>query len=182
MATMSSTRIESLFGYLDGLMSRPDTLELADVLRRTAVTLDDVAEYVRFNDQHYVRNLVRGGAEYHALAICWRSGQRSPIHDHARSVCGVRVLAGKATETRFKMGPGGSLEATGSFDMSAGHVMVSQDSDVHQVSNLQPEGEDLVTLHIYAPPLLRMATYSIRGGDEVECVPTALEHCESACR
>jgi hypothetical protein len=32
---------------------------------------------------------------------------------------------------------------------------------MHQVSNLQPGTADLVTLHLYSPPLLRMGTYSI---------------------
>ena len=76
-------------------------------------------------------------------------------------MCGVRVLEGRLTETRFEVSPCGALKATGSVDMECGEVMVSQDADIHQVSNLQAEGENLVTLHIYAPPLLRMATYSI---------------------
>jgi len=29
------------------------------------------------------------------------------------------------------------------------------------VANLQPEGTDLVTLHIYSPPLYRMNMYSL---------------------
>ena len=40
-------------------------------------------------------------------------------------------------------------------------VRCFQDADVHQISNLQPEGTDLVTLHIYSPPLFRMNMYSL---------------------
>jgi cysteine dioxygenase len=180
MATLSGTRLQALFDYLDGLTDRPDTRELADVLRRTEVTIDDVADWVRFDDRQYRRNLIRAGTHYHALALCWQSGQRSPIHDHARSICGVRVLEGRATETRFEVSPCGALKATGSFDMACGEVMVSKDSDIHQVSNLQAEGQNLVTLHIYAPPLLRMSTYSIVDRHVGEFRPVAFEHCEGS--
>ena len=180
MTTLSSTRLEALFDYLDGLTGRPDVRELADALRRTDVSIEDVADWVRFSDRQYARNLIRAGKHYHALALCWKSGQRSPIHDHAQSVCGVRVLEGRATETRFEVSPCGALKATGSGDMQCGDVMVSRDSDIHQVSNLQAEGRNLVTLHIYAPPLLKMATYSIVDRHVGEFRPIAFEHFEGS--
>ena len=180
MVTLSGTRLEALLDYLDGLTGRPDTRELEDMLRSTNVSIEDVAQWVHFSDQRYCRNLIRAGKHYHALALCWQSGQRSPIHDHARSVCGVRVLEGLATETRFEVSPCGALKATGSFDMDRGEVMVSQDADIHQVSNLQAEGQNLITLHIYAPPLLRMATYSIVDRHIGEFRPVASEQCEGS--
>jgi len=51
--------------------------------------------------------------------------------------------------------------ATGSRQLSAGDSCASQDSDVHQMSNLEADGHDLVTLHIYSPPLFRMNTFSL---------------------
>ena len=39
----------------------------------------------------------------------------------------------------------------------------TQDTDTHQVSNLQPGGCNLVTLHIYSPPLKLMQKFSITG-------------------
>ena len=95
-------------------------------------------------------------------------------------MCGVRVLEGLATETRFEVSPCGALKATGSFDMDRGEVMVSQDADIHQVSNLQAEGQNLITLHIYAPPLLRMATYSIVDRHVGEFRPVASEQYEGS--
>jgi len=42
-----------------------------------------------------------------------------------------------------------------------GGVIGTQDGDLHQVSNLQGGGRELVTFHVYTPPLFRMGTYSI---------------------
>ena len=39
--------------------------------------------------------------------------------------------------------------------------MGSVDGDLHQVSNLQAGDADLVTLHVYSPPLVGMHTFSI---------------------
>src|SRR5207249_2304648 len=101
------------------------------------------------------------GPAYQALLLCWRNGQRSPIHDHRGSNCGVRILSGVATETVFERNENGLVYATFSREMAEGSICANSDDDIHQMSNLQPGKADLVTLHIYSPPLLHMGTYSL---------------------
>ena len=104
---------------------------------------------------------MRAGPAYHALLLCWRNGQRSPIHDHRGSSCGVRVVRGEATETVFEMTEQGHLYAVRTRKLPEGFVCATQDQDIHQLSNLQPGNADLITLHIYSPPLLVMGQYSL---------------------
>lgn len=172
----TETTLGSFLEYLDGLTARAAVEDLRAKLTALELTLDDVSDYVHFSDRQYMRNLIREGPHYHALALCWQSGQRSPIHNHAGSVCGVRLLAGIATETVFERSPCGQLKAVLSRDLHAGDVVVSQDADTHQVSNLQAVGADLVTLHIYSPPLLRMDTYSLTDATVGEFRPMVFEH------
>jgi DMSO/TMAO reductase YedYZ molybdopterin-dependent catalytic subunit len=164
-----SAKLDTLLDYLDGLRGRPMMNVLADKVRQLDLRREDYAGWVRFNDHHYQRNLVRAGQWYHLWVMCWRNGQRSPIHDHAGSACAVRVLEGTATVTNFARAANGHVKATGSVDLPAGSVVTSSDDDLHQISNLQAGKADLVTLHVYTPPLLRMGTYSIldagRGED-----------------
>ncbi len=171
------TRLEPLFRYLDALSARPP---LADLRKRLedldGLTFPEVAESAQFSNDRYMRNLIRERPHYHALLLCWRSGQRSPIHNHANSVCGLRVITGVCTETIFEHTPSGLLKAVSSRDFSPGFVAASQDGDTHQVSNLQSPGIDLVTLHIYAPPLLRMATFSLTDRTVGEFRPFIDEH------
>jgi len=171
-----STRLSALLAYLDGLTCRAAVEDLERMLRDLDVSLDDVAESVRFSERQYQRNLVRAGKWYHVLVLCWKSGQRSPIHNHAKSTCGLRILKGVATETIFEPTPSGLLKAVSSTDYHAGDVAASQDSDTHQVSNLQATGNDLVTLHIYSPPLLKMDTFSLTDATVGEWCPMILEH------
>jgi cysteine dioxygenase len=171
--------LAGLIAYLEGLEGRASLAELTAEIKELEIDLDDLSDHVRFSSKSYARNLVQGGDWYHLLVLCWRNGQRSPIHDHAGSSCGVRVLRGTMTETRFAFTANGHVKALGSADYPVGTVIGSQDSDLHQVSNLQDGDEDLVTLHVYSPPLFRMGTYSITDttrGEEL----MLLEFCDAA--
>ncbi len=150
-----------MFEYLDGLKERPPLAELRARVSGLRLQCDDVVEFIRFSELGYMRNLVRAGPWYNVLVLCWKNGQRSPIHDHAGSVCALRVLRGVLTETVFEFTPNGHVKATLSRDYGPGVVVGTQDSDLHQVSNLQPGTADLVTLHVYSPALELMGTYSL---------------------
>jgi cysteine dioxygenase len=153
--------LQAMFRHLDGLTGRPDLARLTEELSCFDIELADLSEHLHFSPDTYKRNLVRAGPHYHAWLLCWKNGQRSPIHDHRGSACVVRVLRGTLTETLFELAPNGHVKATFSRDFVEGSLLGSEDSDIHQVSNLQAGDADLVTLHVYAPPLLRMGTYSL---------------------
>jgi cysteine dioxygenase len=153
--------LKGLFAYLDDLQGRAPLQELTAEMAELEIDCGEIAEFIRFSDRGYTRNLVHAGPWYHVLALCWKNGQRSPIHDHKGSSCGVRVLRGILTETLFDITPNGHVKASFSRELRPGDVIGSEDSDIHQVSNLQPGDADLVTLHVYSPPLLWMATYSL---------------------
>lgn len=179
-ATLASRKLSGLLDYLDGLTGRAPLIELERQLRMLDLTVEDVADYARFNEANYRRNLVHGGAWYHLLVLCWRSGQRSPIHNHAESACGVKVLRGIATETKFDMSPCGLVKAVSSQDLGEGLIAATQDADMHQISNLQTEGKNLITLHIYSPPLLRMKTFSLTDRTVGDYVPEIMDHCHGS--
>jgi cysteine dioxygenase len=165
--------------YLDGLTEVPPLAELTAALSRFEVGLGDVSRSVRFSDRGYQRNLLKAGECYHAWVLCWKNGQRSPIHDHHGSRCVVRVLRGTLTETLFSFAANGHVKAVCSRDHGPGSILGSEDTDLHQISNLQAADADLVTLHVYAPPLLSMGLYSLYDlsrGQEV----WSLEFCDAA--
>lgn len=153
--------LADLFERLDAYQDRIPLRALENVLRDLEVSLVDVKSWLVFGEDTYRRNLVHAGPAYQALVLCWRNGQRSPIHDHAGSSCGVRVLAGEALETVFERTRAGMVYADRSSVLGPGSVCATQDTDIHQVSNLSEDGGDLVTLHVYSPPLLNMGTYSL---------------------
>lgn len=160
---------EEFLESLDHYTERVPLVELVDGLNNVDIGVDDVREAIRFGRKSYRRNLLREGAGYQALVLCWSSGQRSPIHDHRGSSCGVLVLEGTATETLFEQNSAGHVYPVETRELYRGEVCGSEDADIHQVSNLQADGEDLITLHIYSPALIVMGTYSLdhAGRDEI---------------
>jgi cysteine dioxygenase len=174
-----ATTLGELFHYLDGLQGRAPLAELTAELAELEIGPEVLTAFTRFSDRHYMRNLVRSGPWYFVLVLCWKNGQRSPIHDHRGSACGVRVLRGTATETQFEFAPNGLVKATFSRDVPQGSVIGSEDTDLHQVSNLQSGNADLVTLHVYSPPLEKMGTYSLTDGIRGE-EPMLLELSDAA--
>lgn len=154
--------------------------ELTSMLAELSITLNDVKDFVKFGGETYRRNLMHAGPGYHALILCWKNGQRSPIHDHRGSSCGVRILKGVATETYFNKSANGLIYAASSRELHEGQVCGSQDADIHQISNLQPGSAELVTLHVYSPPLMVMGTYSLLDQSVGEFADPVFEFCHGA--
>jgi cysteine dioxygenase len=153
--------LQQLFDDLDRYEGRVPLDYLEERLKLLSINWTEVEPFVKFGEETYRRNLMRSGPAYHALVLCWRNGQRSPIHDHFGSSCGVRVLRGVCTETIFERNAAGHLYPTETHKLRAGQCCGSQDQDIHQISNIEPDGSDLVTLHVYSPPLIAMGQYSL---------------------
>lgn len=154
-----------LLAYLHGLADRrADLGALERLLRESRVSVADMAEFLQFDDRCYCRNVVAESPWFNLLILCWRSGQSSPIHDHAQSVCAFKVLTGVCSETVYDLLPGGQVQPARQCDYPAGEIVASRDSDTHAVSNHQPAGVDLVTLHVYSPPLKTMRVFARDGG------------------
>jgi cysteine dioxygenase len=160
--------LTDLIRFLDALESPPALNALTAELTNLEIDWSALEPHVLFSAQTYRRNLVRASRHYNLLVLCWRNGQRSPIHDHKGSNCALRVLRGNMTETLFEFAPNGHVKPIFSRDMPAGAVVGSADKDMHQVSNLQAGNADLITLHIYSPPLLVMGTYSLHDRERGE--------------
>ncbi|MHC4910288.1 MAG: cysteine dioxygenase [Planctomycetota bacterium] len=172
--------LKAFLDELDGYQQRVPLDLLTQRMRELQLTIDDVRPWLQFGESGYQRNLMHEGPGYQALILCWRAGQRSPIHDHRGSSCGVRVLRGTCTETVFHRDSRGHLMAARTQELSEGGVCGSEDADIHQVSNLQDGGADLVTLHVYSPALLRMGTYSLTSPDVIEFEDPVHEFCQGS--
>lgn len=152
-------KLAPLLGYLQSLDHRADLSALSRLLTTMHVCREDVSTACMFGVKGYKRNCIARSEWFELLACCWRSGDRTPIHDHRGVSCAFRIIEGLGTETRFTQTASGLLCATESIAMPAGYVCAAEDSDIHQVANMQAPGTDLVTLHIYSPPIRQMHTY-----------------------
>jgi cysteine dioxygenase len=168
-------KLAELIGYLDSIDHRADLATLQQLLTKLDVTRCDIASTCIFGVKGYRRNCISRSEWYELLACCWHSGDRTPIHDHRGVSCAFKVIEGEGTEIRFKETPCGLICPTTSVTMPTGYICAADDADIHQVANMQAKGTDLITLHIYSPPIRKMHTYdwgaasTAEAGDCYDC-------------
>jgi cysteine dioxygenase len=153
--------LSSLVETLEGLKARPELSQVDEWMRRVEVSREELRPYVGFKEGAYARHrvFVRDYAEL--LVLCWRPGQRTPIHDHAGSFGSVRVLEGFMWETLFEMDAAEGLLYKSAREWTHGHVTGADVPDIHQLGNPDVSGTDLITLHLYAPPLTSLNVYKV---------------------
>src|SRR2546423_5917639 len=85
------------------LTRRPALAEMTAWLSELEVGADDLRPYISFKAGTYARHRVFRNEHIELLILCWRTGQRTPIHDHNGSYGVVRVWSGIMWETMFAM-------------------------------------------------------------------------------
>lgn len=168
-ASQKYPKLAELIRYLDSLTGRADLATLERLLRSVTLSRTDIEEACCFGARGYKRNTISRTDWYELLALCWRSGDVTPIHDHQGVSCAFRVVHGTGTEIRFSKTPSGLICPVGTVAMQPGYVCAAMDADIHQVANMQAPGTDLVTMHIYSPPIRKMNTYDFATPISAEC-------------
>lgn len=167
-STTMPERLADLVGYLSSLRHRADLGELERRLIALDIDRQDIAPSCVFGVRGYRRNTIARGEWFELLALCWRSGDCTPIHDHEGSSCAFKVIEGRGTEIRYERTASGLVCPTGRRILEPGMVCAAEDADIHQVANMQAKGQDLITLHIYSPPIRQMGTYDFASGEAGE--------------
>ena len=152
---------KSLTERLAALREAPAFADLGDWLYRVTVTADDLRPYRSFKAGTYSRHRVMRNEFAELLVLCWRPGQRTPIHDHNGSYGAVRVCEGVMWETVFRLDDERRLYYHSAREWSPGETTAADVPDIHQIGNPDISGQDLVTLHLYAPPLGVLNTYKV---------------------
>ena len=153
----------NLISAIEELKHRAREMKLPD-LRRFISNLkpkrSEIEPYILFSENRYARNLVYKSADFECLVLCWRPGQRSPIHDHGNSICAVYAMDGILSADNYLKTANGHIRADYSEDFKPNSVLTIQTTEIHQVSNLQ-DSSDLISIHFYLGPLEKSYLYSV---------------------
>ena len=149
---------------VDRLQSRtapPSIDEITSWLSNVQVTPTDLEPYLGFKEGNYWRHRVCRNEAAEMLVICWRPGQKTPIHDHNGSHGVVKVQQGLMWETMFTYDDTRGLCYQSARECPTGEVTGAGVPDIHQLGNPDVSGQDLITIHVYAPPLGVLKTYKV---------------------
>jgi cysteine dioxygenase len=149
---MSDTSLLTLFNKInDYLQTQQDLSQAGELLK--SYNGDDWKTYVHFDESRYhrVRLPFLVNEKFEIMLICWKKGQKSPIHDHPAHGCYLKVLEGCLTETIYpKDCDTQDLLELPSSDILPGNISyMTNEKGYHRISS---QSYDTVSLHIYSPP------------------------------
>jgi cysteine dioxygenase len=156
-----SLSFNDLAETLSGLKSVPSLTELYALVERTRIGVSELDPYLGFKAGNYCRHRVMRNEFVEMLVLCWKPGQRTPIHDHNGSHGAVFVQEGIMWETTFDYNAETGLSYKTHRELRDGGLTGSELPDIHQLGNPDVSGRDLITIHIYAPPLGVLKTYKL---------------------
>lgn len=152
---------KALAEALESMTAVPALAEVYRLVEGTDMSREEVAPYLGFKAGNYSRHRVMKNEFVEMLVLCWKPGQRTPIHDHNGSHGAVFVHQGIMWETTFEYDTEKGLQYESHRELRAGATTGSEIPDIHQLGNPDVSGRDLVTIHIYAPPLGVLKTYKL---------------------
>ena len=152
---------KALAEKLRSLTRVPSLKETYKLIETTDISADEVAPYLGFKAGNYSRHRVMRNEFVEMLVLCWKPGQRTPIHDHNGSHGAVFVHEGILWETTFDYQAETGLSYQSHRELRRGDLTGSEIPDIHQLGNPDVSGQDLVTIHVYAPPLGVLKTYKL---------------------
>ena len=168
------SRIGDFIAGLKQLEREPiTTARVSEFIGEMQPTSDVLAPYVLWSDERYTRNLIYRDQFFEVLALCWKPGQRTPIHSHNGQLGWVTVVQGelvsrnyrfvKATEARDipNFGHGKhearavevELLSCATCEADGTVVVVDRRDTTHRIENLEKSSLGSVSLHVYSKPI-----------------------------
>ena len=157
----------ALIDTLNALTDPPSLKQLYSWLQNTNIAAEELEPYLGFKERTYWRHLVCRSEAVEMLVLCWQPGQRTVIHDHNGSVGAVLVQQGVLWETMFNFDEQKGLRYHSVCERQAGAVTGADVPDIHQLGNPDVSEQNLVTIHVYSPPLGVLHTYK-PGSAQIE--------------
>jgi predicted metal-dependent enzyme (double-stranded beta helix superfamily) len=132
---------------------------VADALKSHLPTPDLLTASQRLGDPNHYNSLplyVEPDGAFSIVALVWRPGQETPIHDHV-TWCVFGVIQGAEYEELFTFDESGRLVAAGDSYNPTGSVnQITPPGDIHRVRNV---GDSVaISIHIYGTDVRRLSS------------------------
>jgi cysteine dioxygenase len=141
---------------------------LMDLTHRLRLSTGLIESRTCFAANTYARNLVCRTPVFELLVLCWKPGHESTIHDHAGSLNAISVHRGELTSRVFAPAAGrpagtSPVELLAEERVRSGGWTGVDRNGIHQLANTA--AVDLVTVHVYAPPLTELVVYALESAE-----------------
>jgi cysteine dioxygenase len=103
---MPEKRVLTMSGFVEGLQGLEDDLitrdRVSEFLTGVEIESGSLRPYVNFSDARYTRNLAFRDELFEVMVLCWKPGQRTPVHTHNGQLGWTLVHRGHLEVVNFK--------------------------------------------------------------------------------
>lgn len=136
--------------------------DVYDLLEGSLLSQKDIHDYILFNPDKYTRHLIHREESFELLVMCWRPGQKAPVHGHEGEKCFMRVEEGTLQFTNYTLESTTPLRLTISDTVKGDPGFLDGPADLHSVENIFQN--NAVTFHLYAKPYGECDVFDIESG------------------
>lgn len=121
-----------------------------EILKAIEIPYEKWKAICNFSDESYTRNCLSCCDEYELLLMCWKEGQKSPIHSYQFQESWLKVLKGELTIDTYQVNKSDMTAVkTNSVVVSAGEFSYLNDSmGFHSIRNSGSEPVSSLHLHV----------------------------------
>src|SRR3954464_11202616 len=162
--------VQCLKGYERDLITQDGIRAFMQGMQLSA---QELAPYIHFRDEYYTRNLMYRDALFEVMAICWKRGQKTPIHTHNGQLGWMSIVQGEVAVHNYRylacncpekqnvvgldcLGGASHIELdrlhTEVCTERSGVSTVDKLQSIHQIENMDPSKAGVVSVHVYSLP------------------------------
>lgn len=167
--------VDTLVEKLKLLESSPITTgSVLEVLADLQVEDPSIERYGRWSDERYTRHLIHRDELFEVLLLCWKPGQRTPVHTHNGQLGWATIARGTLEVVNYQWhgcdrpenqnvvgidclagGQNVDVRPTGSARAVPGGPVatVTKQQSIHQILCPDDAREPSASLHIYSKPI-----------------------------
>ena len=189
------TTVEDFIEGLKGLEGELITQgRVRDFMSATPLKADSLAPYINFRDEFYTRNLIYRDQLFEVMAICWKAGQKTPVHSHNGQLGWMTIAQGEVAVHNYRyvacncperqnvvgldcLGGASHIEIerlhTENCSESTGVSTVDKLQSIHQIENSDRSKHGVISLHVYSLPFDSCVSYDL---DKQHCCRKTLSY------
>jgi cysteine dioxygenase len=142
---------------LDSLIN-PTKSEMKDALLQLDMTVEDFAHLPHSKEKPYYRKLLYQNESVELLVMKWSDIECAP-HDHGNSHGWIQVINGTSLHTVYEVDENGIPAELFNELQQHGNLFHAPIKGIHKMQ--ASEDTDLITLHLYSPPITGMKVYDL---------------------
>ncbi|MCU1284648.1 MAG: hypothetical protein JWO13_998 [Acidobacteriales bacterium] len=165
-----------------------------DFVHGQQLSMEALAPYAHFRDEYYTRNLIYRDHLFEVMAICWKHGQKTPVHTHNGQLGWMTIAQGEVAVHNYRylacncperqnvvgldcLGGASHIElerlSTEVCNQDSGVSTVDKLQSIHQIENTDTSKFGVVSLHVYSLPFDSCISFDL---DKQHCCRKTLSY------